>query len=170
MPYIPQGTDPWVVPNPQPGRHYRYISSKPERLSLWLRSYGDRPGYSLERGATVEDTKKIAVSLGLSEEQVDLNLNRIMYGHNVLASIPEEEYRKRTAEFAKTTNDKVGNAKEAFHAVGDDLPGITTFERTEEEHNDRKRIATRSDRPISGQTGRGTSPHLRTRARRASAR
>jgi len=169
MPYIPQGEDAWAVPNPQPGRHYRYLSTKPEKLGLWLRSFGSRPGYSLERGATIEDTKKLADLLGVGAEMVDENINRIMYGNNVLASIPMEEYIRRRKELGAIDAEKEAAAKEAFHVAGD-KPGIKTFERTEEEHIDRKRIATRGDRPFSGQTGRGKSPHLRTRARRASAK
>lgn len=170
MPYIPQGQDPWLIPNPNPERHYRYLSSKPEKLGLWLRSFGDRPGYALERGATVEATKALAVELGLSEEMVDLNLNRIGYGHNVLASIPMEEYLRRQGELIGMKDEAIGAAKEEFHATVDELPGVKSFERTPDEHKDRKRVATREDRPISGQTGRGTSPHLRTQRRRAVAR
>ena len=167
MPYVPRGQDPWLIPNPAPGRHYRYISSKPEKLGLWLRSFGDRPGYALERGATVEATKKLAVQLGLSEEQVDVALNRIGYGHNVLASIPIEEYVRRTSELSAQNAENIGAAKEAYHAAVDEIPGVTSFERSPEEHEDRKRVATRPDRPFSGQTGVGRSPHLkppRTRA------
>ncbi len=167
MPWTPSGTDPWLIPNKDSSRHYRFLSSKPERLGGWLRSHGDRPGYALVRGATVADTKKMAVKLGLSEELVDPNLNRIAYGHNVLASIPQEEYERRIREMAGETNDRIGAAKEAFHATGETLPGVTTFERDPEEHEDRKRIATRDERPFSGQTGRGTSPHLKPRKSRA---
>ena len=170
MPWQPQGVDPWFIPNPDPERHYRYISSKPEKLGQWLRSYGDRPGYSLERGATVEATKALAVKLGLSAEQVDVNLNRIAYGHNILASIPMDEYLRRQNELLNMTKDSIGASKEEFHATVDAIPGVKSFERSPEEHKDRKRVATRSDRPISGQTGVGTSPHLRPPRTRATPR
>ncbi len=167
MPWMPSGTDPWSIPQKDPDRHYRFLSSKPERLGGWLRSWGDRPGYALVRGATVDDTKAMAVKLGLSAELVDVNLNRIMYGHNVLASIPKEEYERRMNEMAGETTDRIGAAKEAFHAAGADLPGIKTFERDPEEHADRKRIATRDDKPFVGQAGTGKSPHLKPRRTRA---
>ena len=167
MPYIPQGADPWEVTHPQPGRHYRYISSTPEKLGLWLRSFGDRPGYALERGATVKDTKELAIKLGLSAEQVDTNLNRIGYGHNVLASIPMEEYLRRRRELGEKVDTRESDAKEAFLATADELPGVTAFERSPDEHKDRKRIATREDRPFSGQSGVGSSPHLKPRRTRA---
>ena len=170
MPYMPQGVDPWVIPTPEPGRKYRWISSKPEKLGQWLRSYGDRPGYALVRGKTIEDTKRKAVELGLSDEMVDLNMNRIAYGHNILASIPIEEYVLRDNELINMKNSAIGAAKENFHAVVDSIPNVTSFERTPDEHKDRKRIATRPDRPVSGQAGVGTSPHLKTPRNRAVAR
>lgn len=163
MPWTPQDADPWQI-NSDPERHYRWISSKPEKLGQWLRSFSGRPGYALVRGATVDATKKMAEKVGLSGEMVDVNLNRIMNGHNVLASIPMEEYNNRRKELSKLTEENISAAKEAYHASAERLPGVTTFERTDEEHEDRKSFANRPDRPISGQSGRGASPHLRPRA------
>lgn len=165
MPWIPQRHDAWLVSTPAPDRHYRWLSTKPEKLGLWLRSYADRPGYALERKATVEQTMELSVKLGLGAEMVDKALNRIMYGHNVLASIPMEEYILRQGELLGKSDDALSEARDEYRATLDALPGVTSFERSEEEHDDRRRIATREDRPVSGQAGVGTSPHLRTKPR-----
>ena len=156
--------DPWGVPNPDPARRYRWIATDPRRLSLWLRSYGEVPGYSLVQGASIKDTKALAERLGLSDRLVDAS-NRIVYGHNVLADIPVEEYERRVSERVDEQLDKLASAKDEFHAKAEGLHGIKTFEQTPEETADRKEFHQREpgDRPFVGQAGQGTSPLLRPR-------
>jgi hypothetical protein len=56
MPYLPPNEDVWSIPNPEAGRHYRWLNMRPDRLGLWLRSYGNIPGYRLEQKETVAKT------------------------------------------------------------------------------------------------------------------
>jgi hypothetical protein len=137
---------------------------RPDRLGLWLRSYGNIPGYRLEQKETVAKTKEHAVNLGLPADMVDTALNRISYGMNVLASIPDAEYVRRMEEKLEEQLDKIDASKEQFHEKGSTLPGVRTFEEHPKETADRKGFATRTDRPFSGQTGVGASPALRRRA------
>lgn len=166
MPYVPLDRDIWEIPNPEAGRHYRWIAGYGDRLAQWLRSYGDRPGYQLVQGTTLEETRKIAEKLGLSAHNVDVNTNRITNGKNILASIPMEEYERRQAEFKRMEEAQRGAAVDNFHATGENLRGVRTFEEHPDQTADRKAFHTRDDRPMSGQTGIGTSPVLKQRGRR----
>lgn len=164
MPYIPQGADPWLIPTPDSSRHYRWLNSNPMRLGLWLRAFGSVPGYRLERGATIEDTKRIADTLGLSAESVDLATNRIAYGHNVLASIPIEEYARRSAAQVDEQLEKIAEVEDSAFANIDNIKGVRAFKEHPDEMKERERHAVRGmtgSRPLSGQTGVGTSPGLR---------
>jgi len=168
VPYIPQGSDPWVIPNPDPTRKYRWLDARPQKLGLWLRSHGSIPGYSLDRRETVDKTRAHAESLGLPADLVDANLNRISYGLNVLGSIPIEEYERRQAEHLDDQVEKLSAQEDAYHAKIDGIRGVRSFKEPIEETAERREFHTRSDRPISGQTGVGPSPNMR-RVRRASA-
>jgi hypothetical protein len=149
-------SDPWEIPTPDPSRSYRWLSDDPKRLSLWLRSFGDVQGFVLEPDANCD-------KLGLPDSYRNRATGRITYGHNILASIPMEQHKRREAEKIEETLERIYDAKQAFHAVGDALPGVTTFEEHPDESADRKRIATRPDRPFSGQSGRGDSPVFQPR-------
>lgn len=151
--------DPYYIPNKDPNLHYRWISDAPTKLGLWLRSYGSRPGYTLVQGATIEETQKIAEEHGLTAQYVTA-ANRIAYGQNVLAAIPREEHERRVAEQVAEQRSKLAAAKDAFHAEGDNIPGIRTFEDHPENLDDKRKFAEREDRPFSGQTGVGASPHV----------
>jgi len=159
--------DPWAIPNPQPGRYYRWISTDPRRMSMWLRNFGDIPGYSLVQGSTVAETIALAEKLGYSASMVDAS-NRISYGFNCLADIPVEEHERRVREKVDEQLEKVNAAREAFHASVEGLHGVKSFEQDPEEFVDRKNFARRGpgERPFVGQAGQGASPLMRARARR----
>lgn len=161
MPWIEPGRDPWGIPNPDTSRHYRWVSNKPERLMLWLKSYGSTPGYTLEQKATLDKTREHAIALGLPPEYVNENTNRIEYGLNTLASIPMEERDRRIKLKLDELIERRQASVDEFHAKGDELPGVRTFEEHPEQTQDRKKFATRTERPFSGQSGVGTSPNLR---------
>lgn len=157
--------DPWGIPRPASDRQYRWLSTDPRRLSMWLRAYGDIPGYDLVQGASLEDTRKLADQLGLSRRLVDAS-NRIVYGHNVLAHIPLEEHHRRQREQINEQLDKITQAKDQFLADADGLHGVTPFEEHPEETQDRKQFNTREpgEAPFVGQAGVGKSPMIRRRA------
>ena len=171
MPYIPVNSDNWEIPHPDPSRKYRWLSAKPERLSLWLRAYGAIPGYSLERGADINATKALCQKLFGTEDLVNLSTNRIEYGYNVLASIPIEEAVRRDAERIASMQAQLDSAEDEFLTKGEELKarGIRTFVEPVEETASRREFHTRDDRPVSGQTGVGKSPALRRKTRRARA-
>jgi hypothetical protein len=171
MPYIPVNSDNWEIPHPDPSRKYRWISAKPERMSLWLRSYGAIPGYRLERGTSIDATKSLCQKLFGTDDLVNLSTNRIEYGYNVLASIPIEEAVRRGVERMTAVMAELNSAKDEFLAKGEELKerGIRTFVEPEEETASRREFHTRDDRPVSGQTGVGKSPVLRRKTRRARA-
>jgi hypothetical protein len=167
MPYVPASTDHWEVPNPDPARHYRWLSRTPEKLSMWLRAYGKIPGYRLERGPNLDATKQLCERLFGSEDLVNLATNRIEFGDNALASIPIEEYHRRKAERMDEALSKIESATDEYLAQTEELAskGIKTFIEPEEETASRREFHTRENRPVSGQTGVGRSPGLRSRTR-----
>ena len=146
--------DPFFIPKEDPTRHYRWLSDDPRRLSLWLRSYGDVPGYELE---PVDNCER----LGLPESYKHSLSGRIVMGHNVLASIPKEEHERRVKELLDEGLERLAAAKEEVHAKAEGLPGVRSFEEHPDATADRKAYHTREDRPFSGQAGRGKSPHLK---------
>lgn len=156
--------DPWAIPNPDPTRHYRWISSDPRRLSLWLRSWGTVPGYSLVQGDSIDETRRLAEKLGFHASIVD-TANRISFGFNVLADIPREEYERRVKEKVDEQLEKVAQTRESFHEAVDKIHGVKSFEQDPEEFEDRKKFNRRGagERPFVGQAGRGASPFMRAR-------
>lgn len=99
MPYIEPGFDFSHIPNwaeVYPDRHARWLDgSKQNKLRMHLMSFGDKPGYQILRGKTLEETREIAEKLGLSELHVDDATNRIVYGDLILAWIPRAEHERR---------------------------------------------------------------------------
>lgn len=162
MPYQRPIDDPWSIPNPKPGRHYRWLAADPRRLSLWLRSYGDIPGYSLVQGKTKQETISKAEELGYDASWVDAN-NRISFGHNVLADIPVEEYHRRTKERIDEQLDKINEATNKVYELTEPVKGVEPFIEHPDETQARKEFSKREDRPFSGQAGRGKSPNLKSR-------
>jgi hypothetical protein len=163
MPYTPQTGDLFGVPTPETGRHYRWLSTRPEKLSGWLRSFGTIPGYRLERGATLDRTKERCTALGLPVECVNEATNRIEFGFNVLASIPLEEHERRTSEKRSIERSREGQVEDSFRATIDRVPGATARIDVAEEFEARKQHAVREDRPFSGQSGTDDSPQFRRR-------
>ena len=153
MPFQGLHADPFIIPNPDSTRHYRWLSDDPRRMALWLRSLGDAPGYRLERGASVPDTIKKADSLGFPEDYVDKAKNVIRFGQNVLASIPMEEAERRTKYLASVAFESLDQAEDQFMAQASELPGVTPFKDDPEAVLERKKHALRADRPFSGQVG-----------------
>ncbi len=153
MPFMT--VDPFMIPSPDPTRHYRWLSDNPRRLSMWLRSYGTVSGYALEPAANCE-------KLGLPESYGQKATGRIVMGDNILASVPLEEFHQRQRDNIDAQLERLAAVKEEFHAQGEMLPGIRTFEEDPEQTADRKRYHTRPDRPFSGQAGRGNSPVFKT--------
>ena len=162
MPYVSPQKDPWNIPKPDSSRHYRWIASDPRRLGLWLRGFGDIPGYRLLQGKDRADTIKIAERLGFPASYVDVN-NRITWGHNVLADIPREEYDRRVKERLDEQLEKIYTAQNSVSEAVDKIPGVDMFVEHPDETAMRKANSERDGRPFSGQSGRGTSPALKAR-------
>ena len=147
MPYVPnRNTDVFYIPNPEPGRAYRFISSDIRRLAGHLRSYGDIPGYRIEQGNSVEETKKLCEKLGLPIEYVVAARNRIEYGDVILASIPDVEKVRRFHESLEHTRDRLDQSKDKFYGQVESTRGMKVYERDLAEHQDRKRHAERDGR------------------------
>jgi hypothetical protein len=150
--------DPYMIPNPDSTRHYRWLSDDPKRLALWLRSLGDSPGYRVERGDTVDATGELAEKLGFAIDYVDKSRNCIRFGFNILASIPVEEHEARMEYMAQQQYDAISSAEDSFMAEADRVPGVRGIKRDPEEHKDRKSHAAREGRPFAGQvSGRRSS-------------
>jgi len=149
--------DPFLIPNPDSTRHYRWISDNPQRMAMWLRSVGDQPGYQLVQGATVPDTMKLAEKLGLSGMLVDKGRNFIRVGFNVLASIPVEEYVLRQQYLLQQGKEQLDDAKDNFLGTADAIPGVKGIIKDPEEMLDEKKVKTRTDRPFAGQVGGSAS-------------
>src|SRR3990172_4178245 len=151
MPYVPRDVaDYFVIQNPKPGRHYRWLSADPNRLSRWLMSFGPNPGYQLECGPTLEDTRRIAGELG-RPELVDEQLNRIKIGNLYLGSIPEEEYRRRLVEKREEVEELRTVAQDDFMDRASRIPHVRPFVNKEvEEIEDRKSFA---QRPTDNRVG-----------------
>lgn len=151
MPWMPTGTNPLDVPNKEPGRHYRWLwYANKQKFAQWLMSFGDRPGYRLEQGRTLDETKALAERLGFSIGYVDIATNRIVFGDLVLASIPQVEYERRfnedTAEqrALATAVERGEDYKEALS----DNPHVRPFAMQLGEWEDRKNHATREGQPV----------------------
>lgn len=145
--------DPFLIPNPDSTRHYRWLSDDPRRLALWLRSLGDDPGYRLERGPTVKETVELAEKLGFNGDYVDRAKNVIRFGFNILASIPKEEHEKRIQFLLDQQGETLAQAEDSFMAEADRVRGVRAFKDDPEEVMNRKKHATREDRPFAGQVG-----------------
>lgn len=137
MPYQPRNADPFSIPNPDPGRHYRWLADDPKRLGLWLRSYGDCPGYRLEVG---EET---CARLGFETQFMLDPMKRIRYGFNVLASIPIEEWERRQRERLDEQIEKFNAPLEKFAAAVDNIPGARARFDDAETFEDKKKFNTR---------------------------
>ena len=155
--------DPYFIPKPDPTRHYRWLSDDPKRLGMWLRSFGDVPGYRLEAGPTLADTVAIAEKLGYNDSYVDKLKNRITFGYNVLASIPIEEHDLRVRYRVEDQMEQLAAAEDQMFAKFDNIKGVRARKDAVENFQDEKRFHTREDRPFSGQAGSGVSPALRRR-------
>lgn len=154
MPYSgPRGDRDWsYIPNPDPTRHYRWLADDPRRLSLWLRSIGNCPGYELVRRPYAKPVKDIdetnttwglAKQLGLDPEgYVDVTNNRIRYQFSVLASIPMEEYERRVSESREEAIQRDASIEDSYMARVE-ARGVRPFKRELEEIEDRKEFATR---------------------------
>jgi hypothetical protein len=147
MPYTPSSQiDPWFIPHPEEGRAYRWISADIRRLDGHLRSYGDIPGYRLECRNTPEETLALCEKLGLPSTYVNKARNRIEYGDNILASIPDVERVRRFHESLEDTRQRLDQPKEKFYGQVESTPGMRVYEKPLEEHLDRKRHANREGR------------------------
>lgn len=150
--YTPPNLDPFFIPKPDPSRSYRWISTDAKRLSQWLRSYGSIPGYELVQGKTVDETRALAKSLGLSAHDVSTTFNWISYGDLVLASIPIEEFERRRQEFADMVRaDGDGMLDQYYEAAT--RKGIKPFVKEVEEIEDRKKRAAAEYHDRVGYTG-----------------
>ena len=153
--------DAFHIPNKDPNRHYRWISADRKKLAMWLRSLGDSPGYRLEQGASAKETLALCTQLGLPAQYVDAARNVIRNGDLFLASVSVEEYDKRIAFLVRMGQDRQQAAREDFLAQADATPGVTAVTDEPEEFMEKKAHAEREDRPVSGQSGVGTSPALK---------
>lgn len=166
MPWVEPKADLWLIPNEDPTRHYRWISMKPSRLSAWLRSFGDVPGYRLECGKDLAATEALCERLGLPGSMIDKNLNRIVVGDCCLASIPREEFERRERIRLADVQERLDSSEEEALARANELPGVKMYKEHPAVSADKKEFHTRSDRPFSGQTGVGDSPQFRRSAAR----
>lgn len=161
MPYVPRDGSVNGVPHvpDTADTHYRWINSMNRiKFGQWLVRHGSRPGYGIVQGATVEDTKKLADEMEAAGAQINSSFvdasNRVTYGEMVLVSIPRGEHERRreelvreqrtiAADFYKRKAEELNETVESRH--------VRAFAAEKEEIDDRKRFATREDRPFVSQ-------------------
>ena len=142
------------VKNPEPGFHYRWLDSSQDRLSQHLLGHGDRPGYVIVAGESLDQTRAIAKKLfgAGGQGMVDVLTNRIKYGMSVLGKIPLVEATRRQRERYNDLMDRLGVLDDEYKERTAKR-GIKPFVYDEDEMKDRKEFATREGSPKVALTG-----------------
>ena len=103
-----------AITKPKSGLHYRWLADDNDRLGSHLIPEGSRPGYRIVCGKNYEETKKLAVSLGLPDIMVNKLSNRITFGRLILGAIPKAEHAKRQDDLKADLYDRLSATKDDF--------------------------------------------------------
>lgn len=144
MPYQPN-RDIFFIPKwneVHPDLHPRFLSTKAERLRGHMMDWGTGGYTPYGTDLTLDELKAKAVALGLNESYVNTNLNRIMVGDLVLASIPKVEFERRCKEKLGMTSDRE-QAEIDSYLGSQTTKVVRPIVMSEEEFTDRKRHNTR---------------------------
>lgn len=149
MPFVDFDADLTEIPNPEPGKSYRWLNfTNLMTFGAHMRAMGGRPGYRLagDHCKTRDELVKYAEGLGFNEAWID-EKNRIVQGDVVLAWIPKEEQARRRDILLKRQKAVAGvsHMRETFETAIDGLKakGIRPVVREMAEHDDRKEFAER---------------------------
>jgi hypothetical protein len=144
-----------AIRNGDPSLHYRWVRNKPERYEQLFIPHGDRPGYSIVQGTSIESTRELAIKLFGTESAQGLvdERNRIKYGDLILASIPKVEYEQRLEELRENDRRTRQSIDEAYRDSLD-RRGVRALVAELGEFEDRKSFATRESNNRVGYTGK----------------
>lgn len=153
--YIPTAPGGISGPNcPIPGAYFCFLNARDQqRFAMALMHVPGQPGYRLVQGRTVDETKALAVSLGLTEAHVDEKTNRIGWGGvDVLAMLPLDEYRRRMEAKSKRAADRQEQFKQDHPARIDGLHlrGVKGVVMQRGEYEERAAHAARPGQPVVG--------------------
>lgn len=143
------------------GFHLRWLNSRDrDNFALNLMPAGDRPGYKLVQGKTIDDTKALAVGLGLSEHHVDSATNRITHKEHALACIPEAEHQRRCAERKAHQLNRAKSMGDEYDEAINALPSddIKPYRKEVAEHEDEKAFHNRPGKPVVAMPGIPVTP------------
>lgn len=163
----PRNVDPYFIPTapgglsgpqcPLPNMYFCWLNARDQQgFALALMHVPGRPGYRLVQGRNVEETRKLALALGLTEAHVDERTNRITWGGvDTLAMLPREEYETRMAEQRASALARQQEFKDGHPARIDamQLRGVRGVVMQRGEFEERAAHAARPDRPVVSYAG-----------------